>query len=731
MQRASVPPARGPSLLQQDGTLSFEPLRPEPPPSGRVQRARSALVAVLLVSLALVMWFTYDRLNDQLRRSVTGNLEVLLDGNVAAAHTWFESQELMVTTLVHSPSITVDAALALGSKGDLQRTAIESLDTRLTPLRTTGIISGHSLLDPELNVVTSAAWGLTDPGLVAAETWAKARSYGSAVSSPTFVEQAPTAAPRVFAYAIGAFGEPGEPTGYLVLSLDTGELSKLFHVTRWGDTGEVYAFDQEGRLLTESRFSDDLRRLGILPPNRASTLRLRVADPGPRVGTSTPRDRDPAAQPLTLMAKESTAGRNGVSLEGYRDYRGHEVVGAWRWLPEHRFGMAAEIDTREALEPVALIRRVSIMFVALVLLAALGFTLLGRWTLKLREKSMLTSQRLDQLARAIQPLSAALETEPGAVLLVNNHLEVVYANPSAVSLLGQDRPIIGMPVGVVFERLSPELRDALIEGQDTVVSQGEEDNDEETVLVSTRHLSIDGKPHALCMIRSVTKELRRREVEHWKKLIRVLSHELNNSLAPITSLVSSAKKLAEGGAADPQKLDKIFATITERTDHLRTFLESYGNLARLPRPARRNVGWKSFLDGLHSQFEFRLEGDVPPGSGYFDPIQMERVFVNLLKNARESGSPQNEIALRISTDPGGVTLDVLDRGAGMSPRVLAQAMLPFYSTKRTGTGVGLALSREIVEAHHGRITLANREGGGLQVSVWLPHRTEHLLSTSL
>ena len=99
---------------------------------------------------------------------------------------------------------------------------------------------------------------------------------------------------------------------------------------------------------------------------------------------------------------------------------------------------------------------------------------------------------------------------------------------------------------------------------------------------------------------------------------------------------------------------------------------------------------------------------------------MEQALLNLLKNAHESGSRPEEVELHVRTALGMLRIEVMDRGHGMNDAVLTNALVPFYSTKRSGTGLGLALAREIAEAHGGRITLGNREGGGLTVTLILP-----------
>jgi len=96
------------------------------------------------------------------------------------------------------------------------------------------------------------------------------------------------------------------------------------------------------------------------------------------------------------------------------------------------------------------------------------------------------------------------------------------------------------------------------------------------------------------------------------------------------------------------------------------------------------------------------------------------VMINLLKNAAESGSAPGDITVAVQRTAPGVRIEVADRGSGLSPDTLRDALLPFYSTKPTGTGLGLTLCREIVEAHGGRLSLANRPDGGARVTVWLP-----------
>ena len=164
----------------------------------------------------------------------------------------------------------------------------------------------------------------------------------------------------------------------------------------------------------------------------------------------------------------------------------------------------------------------------------------------------------------------------------------------------------------------------------------------------------------------------------------------------------------------------MFATIEDRARHLAGFIEGYAQFAKLPQPRLAPVSWEVLLERLRVVVDFRQVGALPHRNASFDTVQIEQALINLLKNARESGADPDDIELSVTAAAQGFSIEVRDRGPGFTQTALENALVPFYSTKETGTGLGLTLCREIVEAHGGRLRIANREGGGAVVTLWLP-----------
>ena len=332
----------------------------------------------------------------------------------------------------------------------------------------------------------------------------------------------------------------------------------------------------------------------------------------------------------------------------------------------------------------------------------------------------LGGQLRDERKRLVQRemlLDTVVQNTPTALVLTDPRDRVIYGNIAARELFGMPGKMEGYAFEELLERLPEPLAETLRGGHDGLVTLSV-DGEEEVFHFTRRSFELHGRRHALSMLRRLTRELARQEVGTWKKVIRVISHELNNALGPIASLAHTGRVLAERG--DKDKLEKVFVTIDERARHLESFIAGYAHFSKMPSPRLAPVEWAHLLDGVAAVAAVTVVHPLPQTPVWIDRAQIEQLLINLSKNAVEAGSPPDQVEFQVLDIGPQFLLQVRDRGSGMSPAVLGQALLPFYSTKRSGTGLGLALAREIAEAHAGRIRLANRADGGLIVSLWLP-----------
>jgi two-component system, NtrC family, nitrogen regulation sensor histidine kinase NtrY len=319
-------------------------------------------------------------------------------------------------------------------------------------------------------------------------------------------------------------------------------------------------------------------------------------------------------------------------------------------------------------------------------------------------------------------LKAIGENAPMAIVVYGDTGKIVYSNAQARALFAEDQPLENENFLRLVQHAPEGLKQAVVRDGDALFTV-DQSGQAETYSLSRRFFELGGERHTLLMVKELTPELGRQEIEVWKNVIRIINHELNNSLAPISSMAHSARLILQNPEQLP-KLNRVFDTIEERTQHLTDFLEGYARFARLPKPRVDRVPLRPFLDNLQALYPLAKVDGATTGDGWFDVGQIQQAMINLLKNALEASGA--EPAVELSVEPGSdgaTTFTVSDRGSGMSDEVLKSALVPFFSTKEKGTGLGLALCREIVEAHRGKLRLTRREGGGLEVTCWLPGKS--------
>jgi two-component system nitrogen regulation sensor histidine kinase NtrY len=224
-----------------------------------------------------------------------------------------------------------------------------------------------------------------------------------------------------------------------------------------------------------------------------------------------------------------------------------------------------------------------------------------------------------------------------------------------------------------------------------------------------------GRPHELIVISDFRQALRDEERRAWQRLVRVMGHEINNSLAPIQSLVGTLERVLHNqqGSADwQQDMERGLRVIGSRAESLSRFMQEYSRLARLPVPNLQPVALKPLVHRVAS-LDPRLQvtiNDGPDLTLTADPDQLEQALINIIRNAVDAAltSPSGTVSVGWQMDSGMVEITIEDNGPGLASTT--NLFVPFFTTKPGGSGIGLVLARQIMEGHGGSVSLANREG---------------------
>lgn len=235
----------------------------------------------------------------------------------------------------------------------------------------------------------------------------------------------------------------------------------------------------------------------------------------------------------------------------------------------------------------------------------------------------------------------------------------------------------------------------------------------------------------LISFQNIKNELDEQELESWQKLIRVLTHEIINSVSPITLLSSTLVKIFENNG-QPRKKSELedeqlentlngLQAINKRSKGLSKFVESYKSLTRIPEPVMGQVLVKDLFDHVNQLFveendKSLIESEVTPGRLTIDADEklIEQVLINLLKNAVEAGQDADDLKIQLKgyQDNGNTKIVISDNGPGISSEVIDNIFVPFYTTKKEGSGIGLSLSRQILRKHGGNLEAISSEGEG-------------------
>ncbi len=343
-------------------------------------------------------------------------------------------------------------------------------------------------------------------------------------------------------------------------------------------------------------------------------------------------------------------------------------------------------------------------------------------------KSRVMKELSDEISQAVQEFRTQLLDEEvkhqyyenllnkvdTAVLVTDKEGRIEWRNPAATQLLNNR------------DTLPEELKDTSI--NDIQVIRLQQEGVAQEMAVSRTRFVTQGKERWLISLKNIHSVLERNEMEAWQKLIRVLTHEIMNSITPIISLaetISEREIPQEPTTKEYQTLLQAMQTIHRRSKGLLDFVENYRRLTRIPAPIPARVPVADLFADLRKLFpgeEVRFELPTPEATLFIDRTLIEQVLINLLKNAREA-SDKNAPEVRVAsgcTTAGNPIITVADNGDGILPEVLDKIFVPFFTTKPAGSGIGLSLCKQIMTLHNGSITVLSAPGDGTCIRLLFP-----------
>ena len=545
--------------------------------------------------------------------------------------------------------------------------------------------------------------------------------------------------------------DDGTVMALLAFRLDPDEnFSPVFERGRFGISGETYAFDRNGLLISESRFDEHLRNIGLIDISGRSELKISIRDPGVDM-TLGQKSRLPRnEQPLTRMALSATAGIKGMDLDGYRDYRGVEVVGAWLWDEELGFGIASEIDMEEAYSTFNDIRFITFIFSAL----SVGVLII------LAAASVYGKRRIaDGFERTRLLLNSAGEGIYG----VDIQGRTTFVNPAACEMLGyEEAEMIGQvmhalihhsyPDGSPYPRENCHMYAAFTDGKvhnidDEVLWRKDGTNIpvEYTSTPIRRNGQLAG---AVITVRDITERKKAEikliqskeaaEVSNRAKseFLSSMSHELRTPLNAVLGFSHILQDDPEQPLSDDQK--ESVDQIRRAGSHLLNLIDDILDLSKIEESSLEvsiedvdlNLVIEECIDLISAQAaNAGIEVIIDPFPEIrlrADHTRLKQVVLNLMSNAIKYNSPNGYVKLFARQSSGQMaSLSVIDSGPGIAEKNLEQLFqsfnrLGYENSAIEGTGVGLVITKKLVEAMNGSIDVKSEVGTGSAFTVHIP-----------
>jgi nitrogen fixation/metabolism regulation signal transduction histidine kinase len=309
------------------------------------------------------------------------------------------------------------------------------------------------------------------------------------------------------------------------------------------------------------------------------------------------------------------------------------------------------------------------------------------------------------------------QIQVGIISVMQNDITLI--NPVAEKIAG----VKGVRNWKILENMNPSLA-AQLKDEGKRLIEIKSPGEAKILAVEVTQMMMIDKPYRLITLQDINSEIEQKEIEAWHKLIRILTHEIMNSVTPIASLSETMQAMLSNRSSEDIGEDIIndiqfsLNTIQKRSERLIDFVENYRRLTRVPKPVTQTVGVQSFLLNMENlmreeigrkQISLTLDVEDANLEIKMDPALVEQVLINLLRNSIHAVEEKMEgrIEVKAYTDEKNVVMEVNDNGKGIPDKELKEIFVPFFSTKKDGSGIGLSLSKQIMSLHGGRIKVSS------------------------
>jgi two-component system, NtrC family, nitrogen regulation sensor histidine kinase NtrY len=321
------------------------------------------------------------------------------------------------------------------------------------------------------------------------------------------------------------------------------------------------------------------------------------------------------------------------------------------------------------------------------------------------------------------------------IIAIENNATITLINPTAEQMIGAE----GLKNWKLIQQMNPKFSQEVEQLGDhgrKLIELKTTTGESHFTSAAVSTLIILDKPLKLITLQNINSEIEQKEIEAWHKLIRILTHEIMNSVTPISSLTETMESLLQHKDGSEKKLEELkqetisdirfsLSTIQKRTDGLLQFVDNYRKLTKVPKPALEKTDLKRFIPSVVKLMEQELERKnvsvelqlADSLEVNFDPVLVEQVLINIVTNSihATAGVAEPKIIIRSHQQEKQVVIAITDNGKGISQKELSEIFIPFFTTKKDGSGIGLSLSKQIMAVHGGSIKVKSELNVGTSV----------------